>query len=266
MSPAGHSIGPMDGARSTDSGDGSPAAGQPGGKSIPESIFADDDGSADPRLAQALIRYGNGHAHLSEVVEALSYARVLVPVLAVGEQRHLGKHGLEQDHVASTGVVAVELPDGRSALPIFTDVGAMAAWNPQARPIPAEGPRAALAAVAEDWATLLLNPTRETVVIPRPAVWALGKGELWRPAVGPDGRVDTQVREAVALVCAAGEAVVDADAVPGTQAELAVVLHLEAGLTRPELETLLERVQQILAGSEVIAQRVDSLEVRLLQA
>src|SRR5690606_7664474 len=63
------------------------------GKEIPASIFADDDGSADAVLAQALIRHASGRAPLSDVVEALTYARVLVPVMASGEQRIIGKHG-----------------------------------------------------------------------------------------------------------------------------------------------------------------------------
>ena len=105
-------------------------------KDIPESVFADDDGSADAHLAQALIRFSRGKAPLTEVVDALQYARVLVPVMAEGEQRFVGKHGLEQDTVASTGVVALRIPDGRAALPIFTDVDAMRTWNAEARPVP----------------------------------------------------------------------------------------------------------------------------------
>ena len=234
-------------------------------KEIPESIFADDDGSADARLAQALIRYSRGKGGLEEVVDALAYARVLVPVLASGEQRHLGRHGLEQDAVASTGVVAVEMPDGRSALPVFTDVEAMKAWSEKARPIPAEGPRAALAAIAEGWSALVLNPGMETVLVPRPAVWALGQGEPWRPAV-VDGSVAREVREAVTGAVSTGDGLVAVDAAPGRGAEVAVVLRLEPGLTQPELDHLVARVQRQLAQAEVVAQRVDSVELRLAQA
>jgi hypothetical protein len=234
------------------------------GKEIPESIFADDDGSADATLAQALIRHSRGKAPVAEVVDALAYARVLVPVMASGEQRHIGKHGLEQDEVASTGVVAVQMPDGRSALPVFTDVDAMRAWNPAARPIPAEGPRAALAAVAEDWSVLVINPGMESVVIPRPAVWALGAGEVWHPAV-VDGAVDAHVRAAVVEAITTDAVVLEADAVPGVASEVAVMLRLAPGLTRPELEDVLARVQHELAASDVIAQRVDSLELKLAQ-
>lgn len=234
-------------------------------KDIPESIFADDDGSADARLAQALIKYSRGKAPLTDVVDAVRYARVLVPVLASGEMRHMGKHGLEQDAVASTGVVAVQMPDGRAALPVFTDVDAMKAWNADARPIPAEGPRAALAAMAEEWSTLVVNPGMETVLIPRPAVWALGQGEEWKPAV-VDGVVEEDVLEAVRAAVRTGDQLRGVDAVPGHSAEIAIVLSLTPGLSQPELDDLVQDVQRQLAQSDVIATRVDSLELRLGRA
>ncbi|MDE0573302.1 SseB family protein [Demequina sp. B12] len=234
-------------------------------KEIPESIFADDDGTADAHLAQSLIRHSHGHAHLTEVVDALAYARVLIPVVAKGEQRFVGSHGLEQDAVASTGVVAVQMPDGRAALPVFTDVEAMKQWNAHARPIPAEGPRAALAAVAEGWSSLVLNPGMETILVPRPAVWALGQGEPWRPAVD-DGTVHEDIATAVTEAVSVDEALVRVSVRPGDGAEIAVVLALVPGLTRPEVDAVLERVQRELAQSDVIAQRVDSLEVKLTQA
>lgn len=234
-------------------------------KEIPESIFADDDGSADARLAQALIRFSRGKVHLTEVVDALAYARVLIPVLATGEERYVGKFGVEQDHMASTGVVAVQMPDGRAALPVFTDVDAMAAWNPQARPIPAEGPRAALAAIAEEWSTLVVNPSMETVLIPRPAVWALGQGYDWKPAI-VDGVVAEDVREAIRSRVTTGELLRSVDVVVGRGAEVAVVLSLTAGLTQPEVDQVVQVVQGELAKSDTVATRVDSLELRLAQA
>jgi hypothetical protein len=229
---------------------------------IPESVFADDDGSADARLAQALIRFSHGKALLTEVVDALQYARVLVPVLAEGDQRIMGKHGVEQDHVGSTGVVALQIPDGRSALPIFTDVEAMRTWNADARPIPAEGPRAALAAAAEGWSVMVLNPVMESVVIPRPAVWALGKGETWRPAV-VDDRVADDVREAIIDAVPLDDEVRRIDAAPGRQAEVAVVVALVPGLARNAVDDAVRRVHDALAESPVVADRVDSMELRL---
>jgi hypothetical protein len=234
-------------------------------KEIPESIFADDDGSADAKLAQALIRYSRGKGPLTDVVDALAYARVLIPVFAHGEERHVGAHGLEQDAVASTGVVAVQMPDGRAALPVFTDVDAMKLWNPEARPIPAEGPRAALAAVSEEWSSMVINPGMETVLIPRPAVWALGQGAHWRPAV-VEGRVDDEVRDAVEQAVTLDHLLKHVDVAPGRGAEVAIVLRLVPGLSKTELDAIVGRVQRELAYNEIVAQRLDSVELRLSEA
>ncbi len=231
-------------------------------KEIPESIFADDDGSADARLAQALIRHSHGKAPLADVVDALAYARVLIPVMSSGEQRVMGAHGLEKDAVASTGVVAVQMPDGRAALPVFTDVDAVSAWNSEARPIPAEGPRAALAAIAEGWSNLVINPGMETIVVPRPAVWAIGQGKSWNPAV-VDGYVAEDVVDAIQTTVTLDSALVAVDVIGGTGAEVAIVLRLSPGLTQPEVDTVVERVQIALAQSDVVAQRVDSVELKL---
>ncbi len=236
-----------------------------GGKKIPESIFADDNGEADARLAQALIRHGAGKGSFAEVVDALAYARVLVPILADGEERHIGKHGIEQDHIATTGVVAVEMPDGRAALPIFTDVAAMAAWNPDARPIPAEGPRAALAAISEDWSVLILNPGKETLPIPRPAVWALAQGNPWQPAV-LDGDVAADVRAGIVAAIETDDALIAVDAVAGGGAEITVVAQIVPGLSAPELSALVERIQEQIASATVVAERVDSIQLKLAQA
>ncbi len=231
-------------------------------KDIPESVFADDDGSADAHLAQALIRFSRGKAPLTEVVDALQYARVLVPVMAEGEQRFVGKHGLEQDTVASTGVVALRIPDGRAALPIFTDVDAMRTWNAEARPVPAAGPRAALAAAAEGWNVMVLNPFMESVVIPRPAVWALGQAQPWRPAV-VNGRVVDDVREAIVEAVPLDDEVRRIDAAPGRQAEVAVVVELVSGMAQGAVDDAVRRVHEALARSPIVADRVDSVELRL---
>jgi hypothetical protein len=228
----------------------------------PESIFSDDDGTADARLAQALIRYSSGRISLTEVVDALAFARVLVPVVASGELRHRGSHGLEQDAAASTGVVAVRLADGRAALPIFTDVEAMRAWKSEARPVPAEGPRAAFAAVSENYSSLVLNPGMEAVVIPRPAVWALAQGQEWRPAV-VQGLLDSEVRDAIIAAISIDGDVRRVDARAGAAAEVAVVLFLAPGLAAADLEAVIARVEGEIAHAAVLAQRIDSLELKV---
>ncbi|VTR78610.1 SseB family protein [Cellulomonas hominis] len=261
----------------------------------PTSAFAGDDGSADPRVVAALDAVAAGTGTAAGVVEALAGTRVLVPVLAeleASETVEVAGHAHTVDKEASAGIVALQAPDGRTALPVFSSVAAMAAWRTDARPVPTEIARAALSAVDEGWELLVLDaggPT--TVLVPRPAVWALAQQQPWRPAVVDDGTgpaVDPEVRDAVrsAVLAAVGPVpagaarrslfrrpaaaplpppspVVDVDAVPGSRAEVAVVLTLVPGLDRTALDAVLARVGEALAAQETVAQRVDSLEVRL---
>jgi len=229
---------------------------------LPESILSDDDGAADARLAQALIRYSSGRASLDEVVDALAFARVLVPVIESGERRRAEKRGLDREALASTGVVSMRMADGRAALPIFTDTDAMSGWNAAARPVAAEGPRAAQAAVAESGSSLVLNLGMESVVIPRPAVWALAHGQQWRPAV-TDGALDPEVRDRIIAAISTDGDVRRVDARAGIDAEVAVVLTVAPGLADTDLEAVVARVREEIAMVAVLAQRIDSLELEV---
>ncbi len=283
----------------------------------PTSAFAGDDGSADPAVAAALTAHGahpGGSVSVAAVVAALAGTRVLVPVLAeLGSAGtvEVSGHAHTVEKEASAGIVALQAPDGRTALPVFSSVAAMTAWRPDARPVPTEVARAALSAVEEGWELLVLDPGGPTtVLLPRPAVWALAQQQAWRPAVtdGGDGPVvapdvRTAVREAVRAALGgrtpaadaeddasaapssppsrrwwrrapAGTAardvpaapagpVVAVDATPGTRAEVAVELTLVPGLDRTALDAVLAGVGAALAADETVAQRVDSVEVRL---
>lgn len=236
----------------------------------PTSQFAGDDGSADAQLGALLEGYGEGSSTLSDVVARLAVTRVLVPVLAeLGAAETVVQDGkeLHVDKEASAGVVALEAPDGRRALPVFTSVESMRAWRSDARPVPVEAPRAALSAVSEDWSLLVIDPAGPvTVLVPRPAVWALAQGQTWRPALVASGDgmvVDDEVAAAVADAAAPVQHVVRAHAEPGRSAEVAVVLALDPGLDRPGLDRVLAQVNARLGASKVIAERVDSLELRV---
>lgn len=242
----------------------------------PGSPFAGDDGSADPEVATLLAQYARGEADLAAVVAAIGSRRVLVPVLAellVGEtvQRRVpGRDGheghsadLHVDKEAAAGVVAIEAPDGRRALPIFTSVAAMRAWQPQARPVPVTAERAALSAVSEDWSLLVLDPAGPvTVVLPRPAVWALARGQQWTPAVHR-GVVDAAVADAIHAAVAKVAQVITVECGPGSTSEIAIRLGIEAGLDGAALQWVIGQVNAALAASETLGERVDGLELRV---
>jgi hypothetical protein len=260
----------------------------------PTSPFAGDDGGVAPALAAALAAHAAGDADVAAVVAALAGTRVLVPVLAElehAEQVVVGGHAHTVEKEASAGIVALRAPDGRTALPVFSGVAAMTAWRRDARPVPSEVARAALSAVTEGWELLVLDPGGPvTVLLPRPAVWALAQQEPWRPAVSGviagagDARVvDDEVRDAVRAAVTSAVPAADADTsrrrwrrrsptpgplrdvhvLPGRRAEVAVELVLAPGLDREALDALLRRVGEALGADETVTRRVDSLEVRV---
>lgn len=235
----------------------------------PTSPFAGDDGTADPALAAVLDRYAAGTAGLPDVVAALAPTRVLVPVLARLEGSDVVVHdGREHtvDTEASAGVVALRTPDGRTAMPVFSSVAALTAWHAAARPVPSDAGRAALSAVSEGWEVVVLDAAGPvTVVLPRPAVWALAQGRTWQPAV-VGGAVDADVADAVRSALVGVRGLADATAQPGRRAEVAVVLALVAGLDRAALDAVLADVNARLAADATVAARVDSVELRLTTA
>lgn len=236
----------------------------PGRALPPTSPFAGDDGAADPVLAAALAALTAGVGSLADVVTALARARVLVPVVAMAEApppdaAPAADPAFAEVRHAAAGVVAVSAPDGRTALPVFSSVATLAAWRSDARPMPAEGPRAAAAALQEGWDLLVVDPGEGAVVVPRPAVLALATGDTWRPAV-VDGVVVAAVREAVVRAVAGAPHVLAADAVPGRHADVAVVLTLRPGLSRRELDAAVADVSRRMSG---LADAVDSLELRV---
>jgi hypothetical protein len=237
------------------------------GKELPPgSAFSGDDGSADPELAALLTGHAAGAASLSDVVARLAKTRVLVPVLASLDKEDYTEDGHKFDKEASAGIVALEAPDGRKALPVFTSVATMAQWRKDARPVPADAVRAALSAVSEDWALLVVDPGSDhTALIPRPAVWAIARGLEWKPAI-VDGVVDVEIGAEVATALSTIAEVERTAVSPGKTAEVAIELAINPNLTRAGLNFVLGQVNTALAGSTMISERVDSLELRVGKA
>lgn len=233
------------------------------GRDLKPSPFSGDSGHADPELAAALESWKRGEAELTNLVVALAGKRVVIPVMAEVENLVVSEAtNLVADKDASTGVVCVSAPDGRIALPVFTSVPALMRWHGAARPIPVESERAALAAVSEEWPLLVIDPGDENPpIIPRPAVWALaqGKADQWVPAPH-----DPELAAEVNAILTRIPSVQNVTLEPGKRAETAVILRLDVGLGREELNAVLSQVQQVLGQSELVAERVDALELRVI--
>ncbi|WP_395639598.1 SseB family protein [Pseudolysinimonas sp.] len=235
------------------------------GREFHENPSAGDDGSADPRLVEAVLRFRTRELGVPEVLAALGSARLLVPLVTDRGDEGVGPHGQLVDKTQELALVTVAGPDGRTVLPVFSSVAAMTTWNPVARPIPVTAPRAALAAAADGAGALVLDPGSPTeFAVRRTAFEALATGVRFDPCF-----TDERVLDAF-LGASAGEPAVRAvQLAPGdpdarlSGPELLVQLALDAGLSRDDLDALLARLGDAWAASPVILDRVDSIGVRL---
>ncbi len=95
--------------------------------------FAGDRGEADPAVREAIAASDGSTTSYLDAVVALCTARLLVPVVATGDD---SGDGPDPDRYAELAAVSVEAADGRRALLAFTGLDAMVAWEPKARPVP----------------------------------------------------------------------------------------------------------------------------------
>ncbi len=248
-------------ARGVPGGDADSAGVPWQGRELGAHPFAGDPGGSDPALVAALAAFRTGAVGAeAAVVAALAGARVMVPVVAAPAELGSGAGGLPTDVIAELATVRLAAADGRPALPVFSGLEALAAWDPQARPVPVEAARAALAGVSDGCEVLLLDVAGPVpFLVRRPAVWALGQGREWVPAPH-----DPLVHAAVEAACALGPPVRSVRCAAGERAELQVVLGLEPGLDRAALDAVLARVAERLGADAVVAERVDSLELRVV--
>ncbi|MFC5280992.1 SseB family protein [Arcanobacterium canis] len=147
--------------------------------------FAGDDGSIEPALAYALTQPEELRA--KAVVSALG--RVLVPVVP---HPHPGRDAdggvVEHEKVVANAcgtdddsLVKIPFPGGRDSLVVFSSAQAMAAWNPQARPVPANIMTVASEALRLEIGLISLDPGLPSqMLIGRSAVVALATRTPWR--------------------------------------------------------------------------------------
>lgn len=124
---------------------------------IPDPGFADDDGSASASVQSALAAYREGTTGSVSTLAALQDSRVLVPVVAVLGEVEYDEKGLAHDKTSDMATVLVTGRDGRTALLAFTCTDALVAWNPEARPVAVELRKAALSAIQDGAAAVLVD-------------------------------------------------------------------------------------------------------------
>lgn len=235
------------------------------GRSFHANDAADDDGSADARLIETILRFRARELGLGEVVAALATARLLVPLVTDRGQAGIGAYGQLVDKTQELALVTVAGPDGRAVLPVFSSVEAMRVWNPVARPIPVTAARAALAAASDGLGALVVDPGSPTeLALRRTAFESLALGSRFLPCF-----LDERVLEAFLAATASEPTVRALQLAAGdpdarlTGPELIVQVTLDAGLDQEALDAVLSRLGDAWAASGVILDRVDSIALRV---
>jgi hypothetical protein len=161
-------------------------------------------------------------------------------------------------------VVTVAGPNGEKVIPVFTSAAAMKAWNPDARPIPIEAQRVALAAASEQTDRLVVNPGTDSVVIRRPVVWAIAQGvDYIAPWESPE--FATETRDALAGI----DHLVEIGVAPGDPTatgdgpDVTLFLGLVDGLDTDQVKAVITEVQTRISGNDVFVTGVDALSLTL---
>jgi hypothetical protein len=181
--------------------------------------FRDDDGTADPRVTEALAAYHAGQGSEQDVLAALAAARLLVPVVAVLADGSAAEGDKNSEMVLPTLIGQ----DGRPAVLAFTGLDALARWRPNARPVPAESDRVWRAAVADGCAVVIDVGGPVPLAVEGTRLDALAAGQPV-PAAYEDGDVRAEVEAAIA----AEPVIVGYSLAPSHQVDLAVRLYLAA--------------------------------------
>lgn len=174
-------------------------------KNIPDPGFSDDDGTADPRLTEALAAWSADRTAHGPVLEALKGARLLVPVVAVLGEVEEDENGLRREKTSDMAVPTLKAGN-RTALPAFTSTESLARWDPEARPVAVPLHQALQAAAHEKADTVVLDLAGPVPYeLTGPALRALAEG---RTSADPltDPAVVAAVRAAVADVPAVSRA------------------------------------------------------------
>ncbi|WP_344441872.1 SseB family protein [Streptomyces kunmingensis] len=243
-------------------------------KNIPDPGFSDDDGTADPRLAEALTAWEQDRTAHGPVLEALKGARLLVPVVAVlGEVEEDNKEerearnkggggrrggGLRREKTSDMAVPTLKAGD-RTALPAFTSTHSLARWDPEARPVAVPLHQALQAAAHEKADTVVLDLAGPVPYeITGAALYALAEGRTTA-----DPLADPAVTGAVRAAVAAEPAVRRAHLGPGP-ADGVLALVIAPGA---DPATVAQAVAGRIAADETLRARlVRGLDLALLPA
>jgi hypothetical protein len=224
-------------------------------KNIPDPGFAGDDGSPDPRLAEALAAHAAQPTAETErqLLASLVDARLMVPIVAILGEAETDANGLRHEKSSDMAVPTVQAPDGRKGLPAFTSLDALARWRADARPAPVPARQAVRAAWSEQADALLID-------LGGPHFYELSGAAMRAVAEGRarlDPLSDPQVAEAVRGVLAAHPVVLRAHLLPSGETDALLAVVPAPGTAAAELGPAVQRLAAALAADDLLRIRLD---------
>lgn len=216
------------------------------GKTIPQPQFPDDDGTAAPRVRDALAGYAAGRVGEHTVLQALSDSRLLVPVVAVlTEEEQVAPGELRREKSSDMAVPTLIGEDGRRGVLGFTSTETLRAWRPDARPVAVTFRQACQAALDESAHALVVD-------VAGPIPFAVDGVRLHLLAEGrpvPAPHEDPDVLAALEAAFGSDPGVAGVRADRGQHTELAVRFAIAPGHDeRAVVRRVSDRLAEVLRG------------------
>lgn len=237
------------------------------GRAFQPNPHAGDNGETPPDVASALTSWRDGSGTYSALIAAFAANRFLIPLVAHAGDDFDADHPVMEDKVQELSVVTVAGPDGEKVIPVFTSATAMKTWNDEARPIPIDAQRVALAAASEHTDRIVVNPGTDSVVVRRPALWAMAQGETFSaPWESPEFLGETRallddIENVSDITVRAGD-----PNSTGDGPDVSLSIGTAAGLDADAVRAVIEAVRARIAEDDMFRRQVDSLALALVRA
>ena len=234
------------------------------GRAFQPNPHAGDTGDTPGDVAESLIAWRAGTGSFTDLVAALAVNRFLIPLVTHAGDDFDVDNPVMEDKIQELSVITVAGPSGEKVIPAFTSVAAMTAWNSEARPIPIESQRVALAAASEQTDRIVVNPGTDSIVLRRPVVWSIAQGNYYSAPWE-----STEFLAATRNLLGGIDNLIEIRVEPGDSnatgdgPDITLLLVLPDGLEVEQVQTLVDKVQPRVLSNEMFINQVDALALSL---
>ena len=234
------------------------------GRTFQDNPHAGDTGETPADVTESLTAWRAGTGTFTDLVAAFADNRFLIPLVTHAGDDFDVDNPVMEDKVQELSVITVAGPNGEKVIPAFTSVAAMSAWNSEARPIPIDAQRVALAAASEQTDRIVVNPGTDSIVLRRPVVWSIAQGNPY-PAPWESSEFLAETRNVLAGI----DNLVEVGVGPGDPnatgdgPDVTLILGLVDGLDADRVQTLVAEVQARISNNDTFVNQVDALALSL---